>query len=150
MDNFSGIVPRTSPSSHHVGLYESTFRYTAIGLCSGWGSCGDHIEIFKYDLISGSYSLGCKLHGYQNYVSYLGLCFPVTARTCSLSCGTWCHSLGNLHQQNYKKLFALLGLLAAFPVADKSKQVHSTTNLETVKSHDSPHLIYDFPISLRH
>jgi hypothetical protein len=54
------------------------------------------------------------------------------------------------HQQNCKKLFALLGLLAAFPVADKSKQVHSTTNLETVKSHDSPHLIYDFPISLRH
>ena len=55
-----------------------------------------------------------------------------------------------LHQQNYKKCFALSGLLAAFPVADKSKQVHSTTNLETVKTHDSPHLIYDFPISLRH
>ena len=54
------------------------------------------------------------------------------------------------HQQNYKKLFALSGLLVAFPVADKSKQVHSTTNLETVKTHDSPHLIYDFPISLRH
>ena len=55
-----------------------------------------------------------------------------------------------MHQQNYKKLSALLGLSAAFPVANKSQQVHPTTNLEIVKTYDSPRLIYDFPISLRH
>jgi hypothetical protein len=54
------------------------------------------------------------------------------------------------HQQNYKKLSALLGLSAAFPVADKSQQVHPTTNLEIVKTYNRPCLIYDFPISLRH
>jgi len=59
---------------------------------------------------------------------------------------TW-HDVASAKLQ---KTFCTLGLLVAFLVADKSPQVHPTTNLETVKTNNSPHLIHDFPITLKH
>jgi hypothetical protein len=49
-----------------------------------------------------------------------------------------------------QKLSALLGLLSAFLVADKSPQVDPNTNLKIVKTYKISYLIYDFLISLRH